>query len=64
MHAVIVPSGDEKSDIESLRDHVKKSIAGYKAPRSVAFVDTLPLSGAGKTLKNELRARYSPTVPR
>ncbi|HEY2096316.1 MAG TPA: fatty-acid--CoA ligase, partial [Pseudonocardia sp.] len=47
-----VPTGEE------LRAHVKEHIAGYKAPRSVEFTDALPLSGAGKVLKRELRARY------
>lgn len=30
-------------------------IARYKCPTSIAFHDTLPISGAGKILKNELR---------
>ncbi|MGW4034641.1 hypothetical protein ACWEFL_35995 [Streptomyces sp. NPDC004838] len=38
-----------------MRAHVKALIAGYKAPRSVEFVDALPMSGAGKILKRELR---------
>ena len=29
-----------------------------KQPRSLAFVDALPLSGAGKVLKRELRKRH------
>jgi acyl-CoA synthetase (AMP-forming)/AMP-acid ligase II len=33
-------------------------IAGYKVPRSVEFVDSLPLSPAGKVLKRELRMPY------
>ena len=33
-------------------------IAGYKAPRSVDFVDGLPMSGASKILKRALRERY------
>jgi acyl-CoA synthetase (AMP-forming)/AMP-acid ligase II len=41
-----------------LRAYCKERIAGYKCPRSVAFVDALPLSGAGKILKRELRERY------
>jgi acyl-CoA synthetase (AMP-forming)/AMP-acid ligase II len=28
-------------------------------PKSVVFVDELPLSGAGKVLKTELRQRFS-----
>ena len=36
----------------------REHIAGYKAPRSVEFVDELPMSGAGKILKRELRRAY------
>ena len=43
---------------EELRAHCKTLIAGYKAPRSVDFVDAMPMSGAGKILKRELRKQY------
>jgi acyl-CoA synthetase (AMP-forming)/AMP-acid ligase II len=33
-------------------------IAGYKCPRSGAACTELPLSGAGKIQKNELRERH------
>jgi acyl-CoA synthetase (AMP-forming)/AMP-acid ligase II len=59
VHAVIVPAGDDRPDVEIFREHVKHFIAGYKAPRTVVFVDVLPLSAAGKILKSELRARYA-----
>ncbi|SFO47864.1 Acyl-CoA synthetase (AMP-forming)/AMP-acid ligase II [Variovorax sp. PDC80] len=38
--------------------HCKALIAGYKCPRSVAFVDALPMSGAGKVLKTQLREPF------
>jgi long-chain acyl-CoA synthetase len=38
---------------------VKSKIAGFKAPRSVRFVDHLPRSEAGKLMKTELKARYA-----
>jgi long-chain acyl-CoA synthetase len=38
---------------------VKSRIAGYKAPRTVRFVDDLPRSEAGKLVKTELKARYA-----
>lgn len=41
-----------------IRDHVKSLIAGYKAPRTVEFVDVLPATPTGKVLKRELRAKY------
>ncbi|NOX62135.1 MAG: long-chain fatty acid--CoA ligase, partial [Chloroflexi bacterium] len=37
-----------------LKDH----LARYKIPKSVVFVDALPLSGAGKILKTELRKQF------
>jgi fatty-acyl-CoA synthase len=40
---------------------VKSRIAGFKAPRTVRFVDSLPRSEAGKLMKKELKARYAGT---
>lgn len=34
----------------------KENMANYKVPRSVQFLDALPLNASGKVLKNELRA--------
>ena len=34
---------------------VRASLAPYKVPQYYAFVDSLPRSGSGKTLKRELR---------
>jgi acyl-coenzyme A synthetase/AMP-(fatty) acid ligase len=41
---------------EELRAHARASIGGYKVPRTVEFVDALPVSAAGKLLNRELRA--------
>jgi long-chain acyl-CoA synthetase len=39
--------------------HARESIAGYKVPKSIDFRDEpLPLSGAMKVLKRELREPY------
>ncbi|MEJ8825865.1 long-chain-fatty-acid--CoA ligase [Variovorax humicola] len=46
-------------DEEALLAHCGELIAGYKRPRSFNFrKDPLPLSAAGKILKNELRKPY------
>jgi acyl-CoA synthetase (AMP-forming)/AMP-acid ligase II len=59
VHAVVVLNEDtERPTADQLREHTKQNIAGYKAPRSIDFVDSLPMSGAGKVLKRELRDRY------
>ncbi|KXF51340.1 fatty-acid--CoA ligase [Rhodococcus sp. SC4] len=59
VHAVIVLRDGATATTGAIREHTKRLIAGYKAPRTVDFVDTLPLSGAGKVLKRELKERYS-----
>jgi len=33
-------------------------LAKYKVPRSVSFMEALPISAAGKILKRDLRDRY------
>ncbi|HEY8524479.1 MAG TPA: long-chain-fatty-acid--CoA ligase [Acidimicrobiales bacterium] len=58
VHAVVVLQPGARVTLDELREHTKALVAGYKAPRSVEFVDTLPLSGAGKVLKRELRAPH------
>jgi len=58
VHAVVVLKPGAALEAEELREHTKALIAGYKAPRSMEVVDALPLSGAGKVLKRELRAKH------
>jgi long-chain acyl-CoA synthetase len=59
VHAVVrCKAGQEVSEAE-LIGHCRARIAGYKLPRSVSFTETpLPLSGAGKILKTELRKPF------
>lgn len=58
VHAVVVLQPGSNTTEDDLRALCREQIAGYKVPRSVEFTDALPLSGAGKILKRELRARY------
>jgi acyl-CoA synthetase (AMP-forming)/AMP-acid ligase II len=55
VHAVVILHPGRQVGAEELRDFCRAHIANYKVPRSVAFVDELPMSGAGKVLKRELR---------
>lgn len=41
-----------------LLDFLQHNLAGYKVPRYIEFVDSLPISGAGKILKRELVSNY------
>ena len=44
---------------DELIEHARASIAGYKVPKSIAIrTEPLPLSGALKVLKRELRTEY------
>ena len=59
VHAVVVLAPGQTATEAELIAHAKGLIAGYKAPRSVELrAEPLPLSGAMKVLKRELRAPY------
>lgn len=56
VHAIVVPKDGASATEEEIIQHCKGKIANYKVPRSVEFrEESLPLSGAGKVLKTELR---------
>lgn len=59
VHAVVVLKPGASVAQEELIEHARGQIAGYKVPKSVELrADPLPLSGAMKVLKRELRAPY------
>ena len=51
--AVVVAKG-ETSEAELL-DHARQSLAGFKVPKQIHFVDDLPRNSSGKLLKRVLR---------
>jgi long-chain acyl-CoA synthetase len=58
VHAVVV-CDPEAIDQADLIAHARKTIAGFKVPKSWSLQsDPLPLSAAGKVLKRELRERH------
>jgi acyl-CoA synthetase (AMP-forming)/AMP-acid ligase II len=58
VHAVVAIKKGASTTAEELIAFCKKKIAGYKVPKSVEFVASLPKNPAGKILKRELRAKY------
>ena len=56
MVAVIVTEGVSAEEFDRW---VRERLAPYKAPRYYVFVDALPRSGSGKTLKRHLRDRIA-----
>ena len=56
-HVVLVQSATPDAlMVKRLQDHVKATIAPYKYPRSVKFVDALPKTQTGKIQRFRLRA--------
>src|SRR4030043_816744 len=58
VHALVVTRQGASATAEEIIAFCKKQIAGYKTPKSVEFVDSLPKNPAGKILKRELREKY------
>ena len=59
VHAIVVTEDDASVSIEELTHHTRHLIAGYKVPKSIEIrTEPLPLSGAMKVLKRDLRAPY------
>ena len=55
---VVVVQGvaTDAATVKRLQDHVKATIAPYKYPRSVKFIDALPKTQTGKVQRFRLRA--------
>jgi len=58
--AVIVLQKGKKATEEEILSFCKEKLAGYKRPRSVAFVEELPKNQLGKVLYKDLRNRFDP----
>jgi long-chain acyl-CoA synthetase len=57
--AIVQLKEGERMNAEELIEHCKKNgLYGFKVPRIVEFVDELPKTPHGKTLKRELEAKY------
>ncbi|WZB70163.1 AMP-binding protein [Achromobacter xylosoxidans] len=58
VHAIVTLGEGESLTFEELDAHCRALIAGYKCPRSLEIAQSLPMSGAGKLLKTELRKPF------
>jgi malonyl-CoA/methylmalonyl-CoA synthetase len=57
--AVVVPHSGAVLDEAALIREVRARVAGYKVPKRVLIVDSLPRNAMGKVLKNVLRSTYA-----
>ena len=59
VHAIIRMKEGQTLTEQQVIEHCHKNIAGFKCPKSVSFrKDSMPVSGAGKILKTELRKPF------
>ena len=58
VHAEVVLKPGQSVTDETLAALVAKEIGSYKAPKSIKFVEQLPMSGVGKILRREVRDKY------
>ena len=56
--AVLVKSGVNEPNIETIKGKMKTSLASFKQPRHYVVVDELPRNTMGKVQKNVLRDTY------
>jgi len=57
--AFIVLQKGHQIDPVSLKEYLKKYLAGFKVPKDYIAIDELPKNNAGKLLKRELKEKYS-----
>jgi fatty-acyl-CoA synthase len=53
--AVVVPRDGHALDEAGLIAHCKARLSGFKVPKRVVVMETLPRNASGKILKRELR---------
>ncbi len=59
VHAIVILRAGAEVSKKELIDHCRDLIAGYKCPKDITFrLEPLPLTGAGKVLKTELRKPF------
>jgi long-chain acyl-CoA synthetase len=65
VHAVVVTSREGTADelAVQIEGELRVGLAGYKVPRSWAFVEELPRSAAGKLLRRSVRESVASSAP-
>jgi fatty-acyl-CoA synthase len=58
VHAEVILKKGSVISKQDLIGHCRQSLSRYKVPKSIEFVDTLPMSSVGKLLRREVREKY------
>lgn len=53
--AVVVTKAERVVSAQALIDFCRERLAGYKIPRTILFIDSLPRTASGKVQRNEVR---------
>lgn len=56
--AIVVPKPGKSPDPQDIIAFARTRVAGYKAPKSVDFIEALPRNASGKILRRELREPF------
>jgi acyl-CoA synthetase (AMP-forming)/AMP-acid ligase II len=56
--AIVIVRPGESASADEIMAHARRRIAGYKVPKTINFVESLPRSATGKVLRRVLRAPY------
>ena len=56
--ALVVLKEGQTATAEEIIVHCRKSLSGFKCPKSIDFVDDFPRTGLGKIAKRVLREEY------
>lgn len=59
VHAFVVLRPGATPSAADLQDHCRRTIAPYKMPRVIEFIDTLPRTTTGKVQRFRLRERLA-----
>lgn len=62
VHAIVVAKPGQTLTAGEVIEYCASNLAGYKKPRSVDIVDTLPRNASGKVLKTKLREIYGSAI--
>ncbi len=60
--AAVVLRPGRHATADELREHARATLARYKTPREIHFLDELPKTGSGKITKKPLRERFQKNV--
>jgi long-chain acyl-CoA synthetase len=58
VQAVVVLHPGKEATEEELIEHCKKSLAGYKCPKAVAFWNDIPKTVVGKIIKKDVKKKF------